>query len=80
AGGNIITGGTITSTGSITSSGSTTSSTGTITGKSGYFQNLVVTGGTVKPSIPTSGGVYIGLDSGNTVGGSEDLYILITVY
>ncbi|MFM7986605.1 MAG: hypothetical protein ACKPKO_45550, partial [Candidatus Fonsibacter sp.] len=65
-------GGTITSTGNITSSsGSITSFTGTITGKNGSFHNLVVTGGTVKPAVPTSAGVYIGLDLGNTAGGIQ---------
>ncbi|MFM7984907.1 MAG: hypothetical protein ACKPKO_36860 [Candidatus Fonsibacter sp.] len=31
----------------------------------------MVTGGTVKPAVPTSVGVYIGLDSGNSAGGIE---------
>ncbi|MFM7984345.1 MAG: hypothetical protein ACKPKO_33975, partial [Candidatus Fonsibacter sp.] len=36
-----------------------------------HFRILAVTGTTVKPAMPTSVGVYIGLDSGNTAGGME---------
>ncbi|MFM7977707.1 MAG: hypothetical protein ACKPKO_00185 [Candidatus Fonsibacter sp.] len=77
--GNISAGSVSTTTGNITTASGNISSTsgniqtinGTITGKHGSFQNLAVTGSTVKPAVPTSVGVYIGLDSGNTAGGIE---------
>ncbi|MFM7986026.1 MAG: hypothetical protein ACKPKO_42605, partial [Candidatus Fonsibacter sp.] len=68
-----------TTTGNITTTSGNISSTsgniqtlqGTITGKNGSFQNLAVTGSTVKPSVPTTAGVYLGLDSRTTTGGME---------
>ena len=38
---------------------------GTVGGKSGLFQNLAVTGTTLRPTIPTSVGCYIGQASHN---------------
>ena len=61
--GNISAGGNISSVGSISagttlSAGSSiTATTGTITGKYGSFQNLVVTGGVVKPTTPSAQGI-----------------------
>ena len=69
--GDIGTSGLISAGGNISSGGNITTSTGTITGKSGSFQNLTVTGGTVKPATPSAAGVYIGLDSGNEAGDME---------
>ncbi|MFM7985744.1 MAG: hypothetical protein ACKPKO_41165, partial [Candidatus Fonsibacter sp.] len=69
--GSISAGTTLSAGGTISTVGNITASAGTITGKNGSFQNLVVTGGTVKPSVPTFAGVYIGLDSGSTNGGIE---------
>ena len=57
--------------GTISTVGNITASAGTISGKNGPFQNLVLTRGTAKPSIPTSAGVYLGVDSSNTAAGIE---------
>ncbi|MFM7984819.1 MAG: hypothetical protein ACKPKO_36410, partial [Candidatus Fonsibacter sp.] len=77
--GNLAAGSVSTTTGNITTTSGNISSTsgniqtinGTITGKHGSFQNLAVTGSTVKPAAPATAGVYIGLDSGNTAGRME---------
>ncbi|MFM7979081.1 MAG: hypothetical protein ACKPKO_07160, partial [Candidatus Fonsibacter sp.] len=55
---------TITATGNITTSGNIGSTSGNVSGRNGSFEYLAVTGGTTKPYIPTSSGIYMGMDAG----------------